>query len=160
MTSEQLMVTAAINSWKTTVGRASKVFSNLTEDQFLQPVAPGRNRIIYLLGHLTAVHDAMLPLLGVGERLHPELDEIFIKNPDRAIASLPAADTLKTYWNEVNDVLWKRFEELSAEQWVARHTAVSEEDFAKEPGRNRFNVLLGRTNHMAFHMGQIILAPK
>jgi hypothetical protein len=33
---------------------------------YYQEVAPGKNRLIYLWGHLTAVHDAMLPLLVWG----------------------------------------------------------------------------------------------
>jgi len=61
----------------------------LTEEQFLREVAPGRNRIIYLLGHLTAVHDAMHTVLDVGKRLHPELDAIFVSQPDGAIEKLP-----------------------------------------------------------------------
>ena len=35
-------------------------------------------RFFYLLGHLTAMHDRMFPLLGIGERLHTELDERYI----------------------------------------------------------------------------------
>ena len=34
---------------------------------------------------------------------------------------------------------------------------VSEEDFEREPHRNRFGVLLGRTAHLAYHMGQAAL---
>jgi hypothetical protein len=34
---------------------------------------------------------------------------------------------------------------------------VSEEDFAKEPHRNRFTLLLSRTGHLAFHLGQVVL---
>ena len=54
------------------------------------------NRIIYLLGHLTAVHDAMIPLLRVGERLYPELADVFIKKPDRAVADHPPLRTSRT----------------------------------------------------------------
>jgi hypothetical protein len=157
---QQLMVTAATGSWKATVGRATKLFSGMTEAQLLQPVAPGRNRPLYLLGHLTAIHDAMLPLLRVGERLHPELDEIFIAKPDRAVAALPSTENLRTYWADVNDALQQRIETLSAEDWVERHAAVSEKDFANNPTRNRFNVLLSRTAHASFHIGQMVLAPK
>jgi hypothetical protein len=82
MTSQQLSVKVAINSWRLVVERADKIFSNLTEDQLLREVAPGRNRLIYLWGHLTAIHDAMFPILGLGERLHAELDAIFISAPD------------------------------------------------------------------------------
>src|SRR5271170_1235118 len=96
--SEQGLVTGALNAWKLNIERADRVFSPLDEQQLQKEVAPGKNRIIYLLGHLTAVHDKMLPLLRVGERLHPELDEMFLTKPDRAVAPLPATDDLKAYW--------------------------------------------------------------
>jgi hypothetical protein len=35
---------------------------------------------------------------------------------------------------------------------------VSDEDFEKEPHRNRFTVLLGRTAHLSYHVGQATLA--
>ena len=41
-----------------------------------------------------------------------------------------------------------------------KHTAVSDEDFAANPLRNRLSVLLSRTRHLAYHIGQIALAPK
>jgi hypothetical protein len=160
LTVAQVMVTVATSSWKSGVARASKLFAGMTDEQLMEPVAPGRNRPIYLLGHLTAIHDRMHPLLGFGEPLHPELDEIFVTQPDRAVAALPSTVDLKTYWTDVNDALWQKIEALSPEEWVERHTAVSEEDFAKTPTRNRLSVLLSRTNHLSFHVGQIILAPK
>jgi hypothetical protein len=102
----------------------------------------------------------MLPLLGLGERLHPELDPIFITSPDRTIAKLPAAEELKKSWNEVNSRLFAGFESFSPAQWLERHSSVSEEDFAKDPSRNRFAILLSRTAHIAFHVGQTVLIPK
>jgi hypothetical protein len=50
--------------------RANKALSSLTDEELLKEVAPGKNRVIYLLGHLTGAHDAMFPILGLGERLH------------------------------------------------------------------------------------------
>jgi hypothetical protein len=35
--------------------------------------------------------------------------------------------------------------------WFSRHMLVSPEDFAKEPHRNKLNVIINRTNHMANH---------
>ena len=69
MTAEQALVTAVVNSWKFNIERANKLFSPLSEEQLLKEVAPGKNRLIYLWGHLTAVHDRMLPLLALGPRL-------------------------------------------------------------------------------------------
>jgi hypothetical protein len=158
--SEQALVTAALSSWKSTLERADRIFSPLNEEQLQKEVAPGKNRLIYLWGHLTAVHDRMLPLLGLGERLHPELDPFFITSPDRTVAKLPAAEEIKRSWNEVNSRLLAGFESLSPTQWLEKHSSVSDEDFAKDPSRNRFAILLSRTSHIAFHVGQTALIPK
>jgi len=160
VTADKLSVQVAINSWRLVLERTNKTLSNLTDDQLLKEVAPGRNRGIYLLGHLTAVHDAMFPILGLGERLHPELDAIFVSSPDKTGAQMPAAGELRKYWDEVNGKLLSQFATLSADQWLQRHYSMSEEDYAKDPTRNRLAVLLSRINHMSYHLGQITLALK
>jgi hypothetical protein len=158
--SDQGLVTAALNTWKLNIDRADRLFSPLDELQLQREVAPGKNRLIYLLGHLTAVHDRMLPLLDLGPRLHPEYDPLFLTSPDRTVPELPAGDEIKKFWNEVNGKLLAAFESLSAAEWLQKHTQVSDEDFAKEPHRNRFSILLSRTSHIAFHLGQTALIPK
>jgi hypothetical protein len=160
MTSNKLSVQVAINSWRLVVERANTILSSLTQDELLKEVAPGRNRVIYLWGHLTAIHDAMFPIHGLGERLHPELDAIFVSSPDKTGAQLPPLGELKTYWKEVNAKLLSQFASLSADEWLQRHYAISEEDYAKDSSRNRLAVLLSRTNHMSYHLGQITLALK
>jgi DinB superfamily len=158
--SEQALVTAAINSWKLNIERADRLFSPLTEEQLLKEVAPGKNRLVYLWGHLTAVHDRMLPLLVLGPRLHPDYDALFITNPDKTAPTLPPAAEIKKVWNEINGKLLSGFESLSAADWLQKHASVSTEDFAKDPQRNRFSVLLSRTTHISFHLGQTALIPK
>jgi DinB superfamily len=140
------------------VERADKIFSRLMEDELLREVAPGKNRVIYLWGHLIAIHDAMFPILGLGPRLHPDLDAIFVDNPDKAVAEIPSAGQLKQYWDEVNGELFSQFQNLSPDEWLLRHRAMSEEDYAKDPARNRLAVLLNRTNHLSYHVGQVTLA--
>lgn len=146
-----------LESWNGTVKRVSDLFATLSDEQLLRTVAPNRNRGIYLLGHLTAVHDAMLPLLGFGEALFPELTDPFLKNPDNVNEQPFTVAELRHKWIAVNDELKKQFSSLSPEQWLQKHTAVSEEDFAKQPHRNRLNVLLSRTNHLSYHQGQVAL---
>jgi DinB superfamily len=158
--SEQALAIAAVNSWKINIERADRFFSPLTEEQLLREVAPGKNRLIYLWGHLTAVHDRMLPLLVLGPRLHPEYDSLFITNPDKTAPTLPAAAEIKKAWDEINGKLLAGFQKLSAPDWLQKHASVSEEDFAKDPQRNRFAVLLSRTTHISFHLGQTALIPK
>jgi hypothetical protein len=97
-------------------------------------------------------------LLGIGPRLHPELDASFVAKPDRAVPISFSASELKRFSSEINGALWTAFGQWSATDWVSKHTAVSDEDFAKEPHRNRLSVMLSRNTHMAFHYGQAILA--
>jgi DinB superfamily len=158
MNPEASLIDSALRSWKSNVDRTTKLFSTLTEEQLLEQIAPGKNRLIYLWGHLTASSDALLPLLGLGQRLHPELDPIFISNPDGHSLNLPSGADLKRIWVEVNDALWTAFSNFSGSDWAQRHTAVTEEDFKLEPHRNRFTILLGRTGHLAYHFGQAKLA--
>jgi uncharacterized damage-inducible protein DinB len=150
MTSEELLCRNVLNSWKLVIDRFGEAVAQLSEEQMGREVAPGKNRLLYIVGHLTAVHDRLFPLLGIGERLRPELDEAYITNPDRAV--------LKRSWSDVNSKLTAAFETFTPEMWLQKHTAVSAEDFAKDPTRNRLAVVISRTNHASFHTGQAALA--
>ena len=70
MTLETSLIDSALRNWQSNVDRAGKLFGNLTQEQLLQEVSPGKNRLIYLWGHLTAFNDALIPLLGFGPRIH------------------------------------------------------------------------------------------
>ena len=52
-------VDAALRTWEQGVGRATKLFGRLDEQTLEREIAPGKNRLIYLYGHLIAVSDAM-----------------------------------------------------------------------------------------------------
>ena len=90
MGSELSYVNLALKTWNTQIDRADKLFAGLSSEEVLREIAPGRNRLLYVWGHLTAAHDAMLPLLSLGERLHPEFDVAFISNPDKSQADIPS----------------------------------------------------------------------
>ena len=158
MNAEQRLVDSGLRAWKFNVDRVEGFFAALSEDQLQQEVAPGRNRLLYLWGHLAAVNDALLPLLGIGPRLYPDLDAMFLTNPDRSVPVMFAGSELKPAWSRIHSTLWTAFSQWSPSDWLTKHTAVSEEDFRKEPHRNRFSVMLARNTHMAFHYGQAILA--
>jgi hypothetical protein len=160
MGNEGSCVAIGLKAWKTQIDRADKLFGTLSSEEVLGEIAPGRNRLLYLWGHLTAIHDAMLPLLGLRERLHPEFDVAFVSNPDKSQAAIPSHEQVRRAWNAVNAELWKGFETMSWSDWLQRHSAVSEEDFAKDASRNRFSVLLSRTNHLSYHLGQAVLGLK
>ena len=158
MTNEEILTSTILNSWKLVINRFNKTLSELNDEQLQKQVAPGRSRVFYLVGHLLAIHDRMFPLLGLGDRLHPELDEIYITNPDRALADPLSATELRRAWADVNDKLTAAFEKFTLEDWLQRHTAISDEDFAKDPTRNRLAIVTNRINHASYHSGQVVLA--
>ncbi|HEY4045432.1 MAG TPA: DinB family protein [Acidobacteriaceae bacterium] len=157
MISEEILASTALNSWKLVIGRIDQAVVSFTDEQLQRQVAPGKNRVWYLVGHLTATHDRMFPMLGLGERLYPELDQTFLNNPDRSLPDSVSPSALKRMWTEVNSKLTAGFEALTPQEWLQKHSAVSEEEFAKDPLRNRLAVLISRTNHASYHAGQAIL---
>ncbi len=98
---EQIIVDTAVKSWDGVVGPLNETFSAFSKEEMYGEIAPGRNRVIYILGHLTAVNDWMLPTLGFGERLYPELEELFLSKPDRSSENLPEPTALRRQWAEV-----------------------------------------------------------
>ena len=160
MTAEDTLVRTAVASWTINVDRANRLFAGASEARLQQEIAPGRNRLIYLWGHLIAVHDAMLPLLGIGPRRYADLDAAFLEGADRAVDLTITRDELKARWDATNGALQAAFDRFTAAEWLSRHTAVSEADFAANPLRNRLAVVLNRAAHVSYHLGQAALAPK
>jgi hypothetical protein len=158
MTIDQTLAATAVQSWKMHLERAEKLFFGLSDAELLNPIAPGRNRLVYLFGHLLVVHDAMLPILDIGARRRPELDAPFLVEADGNVPDLPTGADLRRMWTDVHAVLNAGIDGFAPADWVAKHTLVSADDFAANPLRNRLAVLLNRTGHLAGHYAQALLA--
>jgi hypothetical protein len=157
---KELFVKMVMSNWDLQIGRMNSVLAKLSDGELSAPTAPGRNTGIYLLGHLAAVSDGMFSFLGIGERLNPVMDEIFLHNPEDSSREKPSISELKEYWNKVNTLLSEKMSQIAPEEWFNRHTAVSEEDFAKEPHRNKLNIVINRTSHLSYHLGQLVYLVK
>jgi uncharacterized damage-inducible protein DinB len=132
----------------------------ISEEQFSKPIVPGGNSPSWLFGHLADTDDMLLELFGIGTRLHPELGKIY--HHERGVnqtGHLSKAE-LVANWKEVLTALDQAFKNMKEADWHNRHTAVSEEDFKKEPQRNKLNVMLSRVTHKASHLGQIAMQAK
>jgi hypothetical protein len=152
-----LSVKMTLDRWYASIENLHKHLEGLSDQHLEREVAPGKNRGLYLLGHLIAVHDDMLRLLDMGQKQYPALEEPFIKMPDKAAQNIPTVAELRTYWKQQNQWLKENFDKLTAAQWFEKHTAVSEEDFSKEPHRNKLNIIITRTSHLQYHTGQMVL---
>lgn len=157
MHSTTTMVKMIMDRWFASIKNCDALIHSMTDEQLQKEIAPGRNRGVYILGHLIAVHDDMLVLLDLGDKLYPELHQPFIELPDKAAGDIPSANELKTRWTKQCAVLQQKFDSVKPEAWFEKHTAVSAEEFANEPHRNKLNIILTRTTHLAYHTGQLAL---
>ncbi len=156
MNTTQLSVKMMLDRWYAMIKSFDTLLNSLSDEALQKEIAPGRNRGIYLLGHLIAVHDDMLALMDLGDKLYPEINEAF-KAPDKTVTDIPSAKELRTMWSTQCDAIDQKFKSLQPEQWFEKHTAVSAEDFVKEPHRNKLNILITRCSHLAYHWGQFVL---
>jgi hypothetical protein len=156
MTTTNIIVKMVLDRWNGSLKQCDTLINTLTDEQLQKEVAPGKNRGIYLLGHLIAVHDDMLKLLDMGEKIYPQLHEPFLKLADKAATSIPSIKELRSFWAKQLEVL-QQFNKLQPEEWFEKHTAVTAEDFAKEPHRNKLNIIITRTSHLQYHLGQLVL---
>ncbi|MEO7977997.1 DinB family protein [Flavobacterium sp.] len=157
MTTTSTFVKMVFDRWNATLNNFDTLLNDLSDETLQKEVAPGKNRGIYLLGHLIAVHDDMLKLLNMGEKLYPELYEPFLNSPDKTTTQIPSIADLRIFWNSQCAILKQKCDSLQADEWFKKHTAVNAEDFAKEPHRNKLNIIITRTTHLTYHTGQLRL---
>ena len=157
MTTTDTIVKMIFDRWNGALKNWDETLGSISDEALQKEIAPGKNRGIYLLGHMVAVHDDMIRLLDMGEKQYPELLEPFIKSPDKAVAEIPSASELRGLWAKQCADLKQKFDALQPGNWFDKHTAVTAEEFAKEPHRNKLNIILTRTTHLTYHTGQLVL---
>ena len=154
-TQNELFVKMAVSAWQAENKKLDAMIDKYSEEQWLKETAPGRNTGIYLLGHLTAVNDNLLTMLSFSGSMYPQLQDIFLFNSDKSGVAKPSVAELKDCWHKINLNLDAYMAKMQADEWFTKHTKVSEEDFIKEPHRNKLNVLMSRTVHQSYHLGQL-----
>lgn len=152
----ELLVSTVLHNWNLQNQRLDSLLEQLSDEDLARETAPGRNTGNWLLGHLTAVSDGMLPLLGMRDKLYPGLQHIFIDNSDKSGLEFPPTADLRKYRKDVNQALTEFFNGMPTQSWTERHQAVTEEDFQQEPHRNKIGMLINRTAHLSYHLGQLI----
>ncbi|MFP5041468.1 DinB family protein [Parasediminibacterium sp. JCM 36343] len=157
MTRTETIVKMVLDRWDASIKNCGTLLNNLDDETLQKEIAPGKNRGIYLLGHLIAVHDDLLMLLGMGEKLYPQLQEPFLKHADKEITQIPSVVELRAFWANQCEVLKHKFSSLVLEAWFEKHTAVSTQEFVIEPHRNKLNIIITRTSHLQYHLGQLQL---
>lgn len=154
---QHVFIKMALKAWNSELARADQFIFDLSDEKWYNQVSPGRNRAIYLIGHLIASNDSLFEILGIGKRLYPELELAFIRNADQSDQDMPDPSLLKTYWYKVHEGLKYSFLTITDDEWLSRHTAMTDQDFDLDPMRNKLSVLMSRSRHLSYHLGQLKL---
>jgi DinB superfamily len=157
MDQKTIFIKIALNAWQTQVDRSTQFINSLSDEELMKEIAPGKNRGVYLVGHLAGVHDALPEILGLGKAAYPELQPVFLQAADKTIDRIPSVSELKKIWTAVHERLKNEFIKMPADAWFSRHESMTDADFEKDPARNKLSVLNTRTNHLAYHFGQLRL---
>ncbi len=151
----ELAVRSQLDVWRGQNERLSSLLFELSDEDLAKEISPGRNTGTYVLGHLAAVNDGMLPVLGFGERLFPTLEEAFTLEPQDAEVRRPAAGEIRRVWADLRGVLEENFDRMDANAWFELHAEVPEDEFEPGPMHSRLNALIDGTNHLACHLRQL-----
>jgi len=146
--------------WDTYNRRMQKMLDALTADHFNKAIVPGGNSPSWLMGHLADTDDALLELFGIRKRMFPQLANIYHHERGTNQTGHLSKEELNTQWKAIVAELDNTFKSMTESDWHSRHMAVTEEDFKKEPHRNKLNVMLSRVSHKASHLGQIGMLEK
>ena len=157
MERDEKIISQLLGQWQDTYTRLTQLFESLSSWAWDKEIALGRNKPKYLMGHFTAVHDRIIDAMELGERFYPQLDELYINQPQNDTAPYEDYASIKQKWIKVNEYLLQRFKTMSMDDWFRKHHYVSEADFAKEPHRNKLAILISRFTHMYLHLGQLRL---
>lgn len=98
---QDIFITTVLKNWDLQVTRGKALIDSLSEEDIMKEVAPGKNRGIYIVGHLIAYHDLLGEILGYGDRQHPHLQPIFIEAADKSDVILPSYAELKVLYEDV-----------------------------------------------------------
>jgi hypothetical protein len=113
-------------AWLLQNRKISDLINRLSDEDLKKEVSPGRNSGLYLLGHLIAANDLLMPLFGFGEKMFPEYEKIFLCTPDKCSQKFPPTALVKSHWFALNNTLRLKFETVDNKTWIPHDTFSSE----------------------------------
>lgn len=132
-------------AWLLQNRKISDLINRLSEDDLKNDVAPGRNSGLYLLGHLIASNDLLMPMFGFGKKMYPLYEKIFLCTPDKCAQNFPPVQEVKSHWFTLNEVLMEKFAAMDEKNWSSQ----------SEMSIDRLTMMLSIVNHQSYHLGQL-----
>ncbi len=157
MTEKQVFTKMVLDGWKGRIENVRELLKSLSDDDLKLELSPGKNSVGWVIAHLAAANLDVMKLLGFTRpTIHPGLEAHFANQENRQ--PLTASGTeIRDFWEKSQAALTQKIDEIPVDDWFTHHTMISDADFAKEPHRNKLNVILNRSLHTAHHLGQLTL---
>lgn len=133
------------HAWLLQNRKISDLINRLSDDDLRKDVVTGRNSGLYLLGHLIASNDMLMPLFGFGGKMYPEYEKIFLCTPDKCSQKFPPTDLVRKHWFALNEELRGRFAAMEEKEWICQ----------SEQETERLKIMLNVVNHQCYHLGQL-----
>jgi hypothetical protein len=137
-------------------GRTTEVFRSLGKSRILEAIAPGKNKVIYLLAHLLVIHDSIFETMELGKRAYTDYDELFL-TPQHTANQYPSYKLLMDQWVSMNETLTFRLRHMSLDQWGTKHRYISDADFMLHSIKNKFCSFQCLLTYLSHHAGQLEL---
>lgn len=157
MDQTSIAIQIAIKQWEIVTNHATKLLGQMSDEALAGQIAPNKNTGSYIMGHLIALHDAIPQFLGIGQTEYPELADIYLKQSEGKSEHPKTVQELRQMWLNTHERVTVLIKELPDHLWLTRHTAMTDEDFEANPLRNKLSILINRTNHFSYHVGQLRL---
>lgn len=149
-------VDTILTAWNRYLEQLGDLFNNLPDNGDLEN-SFNKNRLLYTIGHLTALNDETGVELGLRELLYPELVNDFLVETYRTSNSGQSIHNLLAYWRNVNCTLTSYISDMQLSDWFEDKAGLLNNELQGTPQGSKLNVILTKTHHLVYHLGQLAL---
>lgn len=147
------------DAWQSGSEKINKLLTSLSDEDLEMEIAPGKNKAKLIVALLAAMNDSTINVLNIGEIINPDVFNYF-KNDDRTLPIPATTKEIRQYWLTSYQWINSKIKDFTPDDWFEKHSAISKEDFEKQPERNKLNVILNRAQKMEYFSGQLVLLSK
>ena len=95
MNHKEITVKMILSGWENGQDRIKKALSVLSDENMDLEIAPGRNKVSWIIGHLSAVNDSLFSILALGEKINEDYYNYFAK--DDSSIKAPGVSQIRQY---------------------------------------------------------------
>ncbi|MEO8665859.1 MAG: DinB family protein [Ignavibacteria bacterium] len=151
---ENILVKKFLEQYIVMIEWVNLYINALTDKDFEMELSPGKNHGVWILGHMIASDDDFSLMMGKGELLFPEYQELFGQGSKlQPVKNYPAVEQLRKQWNDLFEKNKKIYEDLKDADFnqPPENTTDANKDFFNTKAK----VIMAWQLHQMYHGGQL-----